>query len=497
MATILRACQDLFAVFDKRQIRYSHWKSNQHLTDGLCGLTDLDLLADKRQSKEVEYSLRLAGFKRVKTQKWSEYPEIEDWLGFDSESGKLIHVHLHYQLLMGKRYVKELHLPVEDILIDRSIRDSRHGLLINDPNLEMLLLIIRIGLKTRLTRLIINSKRKKVLPANMLAEFQYLRENLNEKDLRYFADLVFGKDSADKIVKIIEEGKYYRADRIYKIKKIINISLTKNFRFDRLTCWKLYYSRKLIRVIALVKKRLNFNSLTGKKFPKGGKIITVVGCDGSGKSSIVAELDRWLSWKNDVAHLYMGSGDGNVGIFTRLKKIKDLFIGKLKKKKSLKHRLLRNPNKLRAFLNYTVQTLFYFALARERYRKVLKGYQLRSNGKIVLTDRYPQNEFKGIYDGPHINSDGNHCFHFKHLQAAEQRIYKRIEQFPPDLVLKLKIPLEISRLRKPDENLDIIRRKIEITERLKFRNAGIVDIDAAKPLDEVLLQVKKAVWETL
>jgi len=497
MSTILRACQDLFATFDKQQIRYSHWKSNQHLTEGLCGFTDIDLLAAKRQCKDVEYSLRLSGFKRVKTQKWSEYPEIEDWLGFDAETGKLLHVHLHYQLIMGKRYVKELHLPVEDVLLDKSIRDNRHGLLIADPNLEMLLLMIRVGLKTSLIRLIIDSKGQKVLPANMLAEFQYLRKNLNKKDLRYFADLVFGKVSAEKIINIIEEGKYYQADRIYKVKKIINQSLTKHYRFDQITYWKLYYYRKIIHALSQFRKKINLHSQTGKKFSKGGKIIAVVGCDGSGKSTIVAELARWLSWKNDVIRLYMGSGDGNVGIFTRLKKNKDLFIRNLKKKKSLKRRLRLNPNNLRASINYTVQTLFYFALAQERYRKVLKGYQLRSKGKIVVTDRYPQNEFKGIYDGPHINSDGNHFFNFKQLQSAEQRIYNRIEQFPPDLVLKLNIPLEISRLRKPDENLDIIRRKVEITEQLKFRNAGIVNIDAAKPLDEVLLQAKKAVWETL
>jgi ABC-type hemin transport system ATPase subunit len=44
--------------------------------------------------------------------------------------------------------------------------------------------------------------------------------------------------------------------------------------------------------------------------PAGGRIIAFLGPDGSGKSTLVQEIRRWLAWKLDIYPLYFGSGAG-------------------------------------------------------------------------------------------------------------------------------------------------------------------------------------------
>jgi len=63
------------------------------------------------------------GYKRFIAQAWARYPGIEDWIGFDEETGQLAHVHLHYQLVLGRKYVKEQHLPWEELVLDTAVQD--------------------------------------------------------------------------------------------------------------------------------------------------------------------------------------------------------------------------------------------------------------------------------------------------------------------------------------------------------------------------------------
>ncbi len=55
----LKNALNLFRQFDESQVRYSHFKSNEHLLDGLAGRTDLDLLIDDRHSRAAHGSLAL------------------------------------------------------------------------------------------------------------------------------------------------------------------------------------------------------------------------------------------------------------------------------------------------------------------------------------------------------------------------------------------------------------------------------------------------------
>ena len=59
----LLICQHLFRALAESEVRYCHWKSNEHLLPGLTGDTDLDVLVDRNSSHVIQRVLAQLGFK--------------------------------------------------------------------------------------------------------------------------------------------------------------------------------------------------------------------------------------------------------------------------------------------------------------------------------------------------------------------------------------------------------------------------------------------------
>jgi thymidylate kinase len=118
-------------------------------------------------------------------------------------------------------------------------------------------------------------------------------------------------------------------------------------------------------------------------------------------------------------------------------------------------------------------------------------------GSILITDRYPQNQFVGIYDGPRVARKNAESGLRKFFSKLEEQKYQEISKISPDIVFKLHVPLNVALQRKPDHNAENIQRKAEITNELEFAESKVIDIDASKPVADVLNSVKKNVWESI
>jgi thymidylate kinase len=91
---------------------------------------------------------------------------------------------------------------------------------------------------------------------------------------------------------------------------------------------------------------------------------------------------------------------------------------------------------------------------------------------------------------------------YKLLARLEDRIYSRIP--PPNIVLKLRIPLEKAKIR----NRERIKADKEDDSYLEFRHQQcaewrmadakyVFDVDTDRPLSETVLSVKKLIWSVL
>ena len=145
--TGLQLTREFATRLDEAGIRYCHFKSNQHLAEALQGITDMDVLVDRRAGPRLAQILAELGCKRFSAPPGGDYPAVEDYLGFDAASGRLIHLHLHHRLTAGERYLKGYRLPWEELVLSTSRRDAASGFRTSDPNVECLLLLVRSALK--------------------------------------------------------------------------------------------------------------------------------------------------------------------------------------------------------------------------------------------------------------------------------------------------------------------------------------------------------------
>jgi len=454
-----------------KEIKYCHFKSNEHLSASFNGETDFDFLIHKNDIYKFQKLVIDLGFKRRVSTVDKQYFGMEDYICFDSENGKLYHFHVHYQLIFGKKYSKNYVLDMNNILWSNLKMDKEYNIPIPIPEIELILLILRIGLKTG-TNLKTVAKimlGRNILPKNLLDEFNYLDKQIDE-------------------TKFTEITKHFNIEYkyFYQIFRALKNNQTNKIYF-------LYSKNKLTKSLSEYKILSKKQNIQTKKLRKCAKInsgswlntigttIAFVGCDGAGKSTIVNEINKWLSWKISVKQIYMG-------------------------------RPKKYPNRIKIFakINNTLKYLGYKGLinvleeqrflyhANERRMNYFNSLKFKQSGKIVIFDRYPLKEFWSMnepMDGPRILSNSNNS-------NKEKNIYSAIKE--PDLLFLLNVEIEESLRRKKTQGIKedriIIERKYNAIQKVimqKSNQDNVCVIDAMRPYNEVLLEIKRKIWKTI
>ncbi|CAA0100090.1 Thymidylate kinase [Halioglobus japonicus] len=222
-------------------------------------------------------------------------------------------------------------------------------------------------------------------------------------------------------------------------------------------------------------------------------LIAIIGCDGSGKSTVSEELLAWTKGFGPAAAAHLGKQQGNSGRwFANLPLVGGWFEKFIGRKAATVHSS-RGKNKAPDLLPALVMHAFTLRRIR-RFRRMMK---LRQQGLIIIADRFPQLDFPSAFDGPDMSVDANGSRFVQWLARREQRAFEWMTSYRPDLALRLNVDLDTACARKPDHRREALKRKIEITPRLTLNGAKIVEIDAAQPLDKVLAVAKSAVQSML
>ena len=228
--------------------------------------------------------------------------------------------------------------------------------------------------------------------------------------------------------------------------------------------------------------------------PRLPPLIAIVGCDGSGKSTVSGEL---LTWINKVygpaAAAHLGKQQGNTGrSLANLPLIGNWLEGFIGRKASTVKKF-RTENKA----PHTFPALVMYAFTLRRVRRFRRMMALRQKGLIIVADRFPQLDFPSAFDGPDLSvgAQGNQFVQW--LAQREQKSFEWMTSYRPDLVLRLNVDIDTAFARKPDHRRDALQRKIEITPQLTFDGAHIVEIDAAAPLAVVVAAAEEAAAHTL
>lgn len=208
-------------------------------------------------------------------------------------------------------------------------------------------------------------------------------------------------------------------------------------------------------------------------------IISFIGCDGSGKSTLSHDVAQTLNKNRKTEIFYLGLGSGELG--RRIKKwpivgkyIERTLSNKAKKTRSSTERI---PGLVTAFV--------VFLFSCKRFLEFKKMYAAHKNGIQVVTDRYPQNEIIGYCDGPGLSPDRTNNPIIKWIARIEHQLYQKMASVHPSIIIFLDVDLKTAIERKPDHDFALLDKKISYTRSLLFNGAPIEIVDARKNYNEV------------
>ncbi|WP_143162115.1 hypothetical protein [Phormidesmis priestleyi] len=499
----LLVVRDLTAQLEQQNIRYCHWKSNEHVDAAVEGKTDLDVLVDKSQKANLEEVLSEVGFKYFEAISCRRYVGIEDYLAIDPETGILVHLHLHYTLEMGEKNLKGYDLPWDELVLSSRIYDSEHHIYISEPNIEIIILIVRAALKVRTRDRLQRWLKHDYFKGDFIREFRWLKDRIDLDKVRHLSEKLLGIAATNLVLEVI--GSESKLKKILRLNNPIQVALQPYRRYHPLVATGLRWQRESENLFYQILRKYFQVPVPARRTPVGGGVmIAVLGADGSGKSTITAAIVKGLSKKLDVMPVYLGSGDGTASWF-RMPLVWATRSTKLRSKRSANLATLKaNPSPGKASskskLAHLVKLLWAITLVYEKENKLKQSRQASDRGMIIISDRYPQSQVLGFNDGPLLSNGSNHSPTFpRSLRQWEFDHYQHMaEKMPPDLVIKLNVTPEVALARKPESPAEVVRQKVDAIRALEFpAQTIVVNIDATQPLDEVLLKAKQAVWETL
>jgi len=463
---------------------YCHWKSNSHLNEGLNGETDLDLLVDSKDKENFETALHLFNFKKVISAPQNRYFGIEDYLGFDYETGKLIHLHVHHLLILGQKFLKNHHLPLEATLFSNlQIKD---GIKIPKPEFELFLLTIRSLMKIdiRDVFLYLTKFRNSLLPKDILEEYQMLIKQCSINRFETAIEFSALPVPAEKLSRFLQLVLREKLSLLFtlQLRRHIFISLrpyrNNNLKYIFIRLFSAYFQH-----LPVIKKLIPIKK---KALRKQGRSFALVGADGSGKSSLTRDLLKWLSWKIDAKIFYFG-----IPKYLSLK-ILNRFIS-----------LLLLPKKLAAEKSFNtivntginLSAIRWLWIAKKRNQLFHQVAKFTAGGGVALCDRYPMSAFWDMdeaMDGPRIRAEMYDDNTGKALK--EESYYSKIGN--PDQIFVLHTDIDQLRKRKSDLDSIIHTKKADAVLAVKDSDS-ISTINANQPYKDVLLEIKRKIWNMI
>lgn len=490
---MLNSIGRMLDAFEKNNIEYCHWKSNEHLLPALQGETDLDILFIPEQRSELDIILNICGLKRFRSTAAMQYNAIEDFIGFDIETAKIWHLHTHYRMTLGEKHLKGYTINTWGYkLIQNRIFDD-NGIYTSCHEDELILLLVRNALKLRW-----RDKGQKI-GSDDIAEYNWLISKTDANEIQSHAKEYLSEKSVEELMKLIA-NRPTKKNQLLKLQKCLRKELKPFTCYSRFDSWWTRTCREFDWALgALVRHAgLNINKPNRRISPSGGCVVAFLGCDGAGKSTTISYIMNEFGKKIDVKTIYLGSGDGSSSFLRKPMKLVARKVGG----KGLSHAVekeyaekKRVSVKSRLFL--LAKVIWATTLANEKKSKLKEITKARNSGMLVLIDRYPQTENPGFCDGPLLTKYLSKGHGFLYRKAVKElEVYKSASMNPPDLTLKLMVPTEVAIIRKPEMTIEEIENKKKAVMAMNPSRKSVV-IDTVVEKTESFGKAMDEIWQII
>lgn len=478
-------CQRLAAA----DITYCHWKSNDVLERSASGENDLDLLVSRADAERFTAILHDLGFKAAhETHPWG-MPGILDYYGYDETAGRLVHAHIHYQLIIGEDMTKNYHLPLEEPYLASAIQGELFKT--PAPAFELIVFVIRMILKHSTWDTILG--RWGQLSKAERRELAYLQKLA---DPRHVAELLAAElptiDMAlfNRCVAALRPGTPVWT-RMW-IGHQLQRRLTAHARRPQVIDAGLRFWRR-----AILAYNRRFAKLPQRRLSRGGALIAIVGGDGAGKTTAVETVYQWLGADLEVTKVHLGkpAWSRTTKVVRALLKVGRQVTGTPYVEWAAV--LYEGYSQVRGFAAYCL-ALRSLCLARDLYWSYSAARRMASNGALVVCDRFPLDAVTWM-DAPHIGQllevHGRPSRLLRWLAQWERSYFQAM--LPPEVLLVLRLDPAIAAQRRADESQQPVLARNQGIWQVDWRNLGAHVVDASCPPSQVHAALKAGVWAQL
>ena len=449
------------------------WKGHWKRTRWQSGAGDVDLLVDPAWVERLEGALDRLGFKPAVPPPEAYIPGTASWFGYDVGQHTLVHIHVHVRLILGGYWTTVYQLPIERAVLESAV--PRSPFAVPAPELEFLIFVLRMVQRYGVPDLVAP------WPPSWLGEaqteFAYLLAQVDRRRLEArLAELLPTVDTAffDACARSLRPGAS-PWPRVW-----LRLSLHRRLRPYAYRPPFALLARRVGRRLGLLPRA------RGLRLAHGGTVVALLGGDGAGKSTCVAELSRWLGPQFDVTTAHLGRPPRSL---TTL-----VIGGLLKVRRALGRALNGGADERGTGGPGLLELLRLVCTARDRYRLFTTARRFAAAGGIALCERYPtpQNRLLVGPEIPRLLGHGRDTPLARRLLRAEQWYYRQITV--PDAVVVLMVEPELAVQRKTDEPADYVRARSRIIWETDWSGTGAHLVDAGRPLPAVLADLKALIW---
>ena len=209
-------------------------------------------------------------------------------------------------------------------------------------------------------------------------------------------------------------------------------------------------------------------------------LIAVVGCDGTGKSTLTTDLVKSLQHTGKPSGAIWGCSPAKTATKSNDCRLVGVWLERRLAAKSSKTQSMKTKSPAL----WAAVIMYCFSL--RRMANLRKVQRLAQSGVLVVSDRFPQAEISGFYyDGPGIGVERATGKISMFLAQRERRLYQQMAQYRPELIIRLGIDIETAISRKPDHDYAELQDKIGVMSTIGYNGTKILEIDSRAPYSEV------------
>jgi thymidylate kinase len=464
----------LARALDSQGVPYCQWKGHWSAHRWASGYGDVDLLVDHDALPSFRLVVGPLGFKLAHPVGHRQIAGVESYFGYDPNVPRLLHLHVHYRLLLGDYWRPVYRLPIERPLLELAVPGRPFR--VASPTYQFAVFVLRMMLRqvgrpmlsarTRWTTGIQIQMASLEACSNKEELGSVLDQHLSPVDLPFFERCVRSLQG--------EAGRLERALLPWQLHQRLRTHVRRPSAaaLAHAAAEKLFPGRAANRA-----------SGADMRLAGGGLVVALIGGDGAGKSTCARELSHWLAPAFPTIRAHLGNPPRSL--------LTLLAGGALKLQHSLE-RLLSRRSRPGSY----IELLRHLCTARDRYHLYARVQRFAVAGGIAICERYPIEQNRMLV-GPCIPGllPKEPGFLRERLRAAEASYYARILR--PDVLCVLRLDPELAVIRKPEEPADYVRARGRVIWETDWSSTRAHVVDASQPLEDVMRHLKSIVWSSL